>query len=121
MIRKQLCLLVLAAPFLSAPLVQADVQFEKAVPSPDSTQSWPPSAIQVWFTQPLDHNGSTLALRGPSGALTLSGFHVMDGRSLMASVGDRMPDGVYTIAWEARGTDGSSRKGEYNFTVKRVK
>ena len=112
--------LSLLALFLYAPLAHADVAFEKAVPSADSRQSWPPSTIRVWFTEPLRLEGSALSLRGPSGPVALSGLHVMEARSLMASVEDRMPDGVYTVTWDAAATEGSTKTGEFSFTLKRV-
>ena len=40
-------------------------------------------------------------------------------KSLMAVVNGDMPDGVYTVSWQAAGKDGHIQKGEFTFTVKR--
>ena len=89
------------------------------MPAADSTLTAPPPSIQVWLTEPPELEGSTLALRGPSGPITLIGLHVMSERSLMAMVADRMPDGVYTVTWQATGRDRRVYTGEFVFTLRR--
>jgi methionine-rich copper-binding protein CopC len=46
---------------------------------------------------------------------------VMGKMSLMASVGDAMPDGTYTVSWQSAGDDGHLQKGEFTFSVKQAK
>jgi methionine-rich copper-binding protein CopC len=107
--------LVLAVAGLA--ILQAHMKFEKAQPAADSTVTAAPSSIQVFFTQAPDVKVSKLELRGASGAIALTNLHAM-GKSLMATVADKMTDGVYTVAWQAAGTDGHVQKGEFKFTLK---
>ena len=99
--------------------MHADMRFDKATPAPDATLTAPPPSIQVWLTEPPELEGSTLALRGPSGQIMLIGLHVMSERSLMAMVADKMPDGGYTVSWQATSRDRRVQMGEFVFTLKR--
>jgi methionine-rich copper-binding protein CopC len=99
--------------------MHADMRFEKAAPAAGATVTAPPPSIQVWFTEAPELGASTLDLRGPSGPTKLTGLHVMDDRSLMAMVADKMPDGAYTVAWLVTARDGRVQKGELVFTLKR--
>jgi methionine-rich copper-binding protein CopC len=97
--------------------VLAHMKFESAVPAAGSTIAAAPSSIQVFFTEAPDMKVSKLELTGASGPIKLSGLHSMD-KSLMAMVSDKMPAGVYTVAWQAAGDDGHLQKGDYKFTLK---
>lgn len=105
---------------LLVPALAADMKFEKSMPALDSTITAPPIGIQVWFSEAPDVNVSTLDLAGPTGAVTLTNFHAMDDKSIMAMVADKMPDGVYTVAWQSAGDGGHVRKGDFKFTLKRA-
>ena len=112
--------LVLAITLACVPTLRADIRVEKAAPAVDSTVTAPPPSIQVWLTEAPELEGNTLALRGPAGPIKLTGFHVMAERSLMAMVADKMPDGVYTVAWQATGHNRVVQKGEFTFTLTRA-
>jgi len=91
-----------------------------AVPAADSTVTAAPSSIALTFTQAPDLSVSKLDLSGPSGVVGLTNLHVMDERTLMATVSGHMPDGSYTVAWQSAGDDGHVQKGTYSFTLKRA-
>lgn len=101
--------------------LSAHMKFDKADPAAKAALTAPPGSIQVWFTEAPDPKISKLDLKGPSGPVKLTGLHVMDKMSLMALVGDAMPDGAYTVSWQSAGDDGHVQKGEYTFSVRRPK
>jgi methionine-rich copper-binding protein CopC len=111
----------LAGALILGAVVQAHMKFDKATPAADSTITAPPSSLEVSFTQAPDAKVSKLTLSGPSGPVKLTGLHVMGEKSLMATVSDQMPDGVYTVSWQSAGKDGHVQKGDFKFTLKRAK
>lgn len=115
-----LLLAVCAAAMLGLVALDAHMKLAKSSPAAGATLTAPPADVRVWFTQAPDEKVSRLELRGPGGAVKLNGFHAMPDKSLMALVGDTMPDGAYTVAWQSAGDDGHVQKGSYTFTVKRV-
>jgi methionine-rich copper-binding protein CopC len=111
-------LLAMTATLLSVATLMAHMKFDKSAPAAGSTITAPPAGIQVWFSQMPDVKVSKLNLTGPAGTVTLTNFHAMSDKSLMATVADKMPDGAYTVSWQAAGDDGHIQKGEFKFTVK---
>jgi methionine-rich copper-binding protein CopC len=60
-------------------------------------------------------------MSGPSGPVTLTGFHVMaSDKSIMALVGQPLPNGRYTVRWQSAGDDGHVQKGQFAFTVRQT-
>jgi methionine-rich copper-binding protein CopC len=100
--------------------LSAHMKFDKAAPAAKSTVTAPPTSIQVWFSEAPDLKVSKLELKGAT-PIKLSELHVMDKTSLMAMITDPMPDGPYTVSWQAAGDDGHVQKGDFTFTVKRAK
>ena len=80
----------------------------------------PVRELRVWFSQEPDAALSKLELVGPNGALQVQGLHTMGEKDLMGSVVGTMPDGEYTVKWQAAGDDGHVLKGEWKFIVKRA-
>jgi methionine-rich copper-binding protein CopC len=114
-------IIAVAAVLALGSTLSAHMKFAKAAPAASSSVTAPPSSIQVWFTEAPDPKVSKLDLKGPAGPVKLTDLHVMDKMSLMALVGDAMPDGAYTVSWQSAGDDGHVQKGEFTFTVKRAK
>lgn len=112
--------LSLVAAFALGTTAFGHMAFQRAAPAADSTITAPPTTIQVWFTQAPDAKVSKLEMAGPGAAVPLTGVHVMDGTSLMATVGGQMADGVYTVSWQSAGDDGHVQKGQYRFTLRRA-
>jgi methionine-rich copper-binding protein CopC len=109
---------VVVLALASTTLLQAHMKLEKSEPAANAVLSKPASYVQVFFTEAPDLKVSKLDLKGPSAKTKLVQLHVMD-RSLMAMVEGDMPDGAYTVSWQAAGKDGHIQKGDFTFTVKR--
>jgi methionine-rich copper-binding protein CopC len=101
--------------------LSAHMKLEKTLPAADSTVTASPSSVQVWFSEAPDAKVSKVTITGPSGPVKITDVHVMDKTSLMAMVGGTMPDGRYTVAWQAAGDDGHLQKGQFVFNVKSAK
>jgi methionine-rich copper-binding protein CopC len=99
-------------------LLQAHMKLEKSEPAADAMLGAPPPHVQLFFTETPDLAVSKLEIKGPSDKTTLVKLHAM-GNSLMAMVEGDMPDGAYTVMWQAAGDDGHVQKGEIAFTLKR--
>jgi methionine-rich copper-binding protein CopC len=110
--------LVAVAMVIGASTLQAHMKLEKSEPAANAVVAKPLPHVQVFFTEAPDLKVSKLELKGPSDKTKLVQVHVMD-KSLMAVVDGEMPDGVYTVSWQAAGKDGHIQKGDFTFTVKR--
>lgn len=111
-------LLAVVLVLASTTLLQAHMKLEKSEPAANAVVTKPLPHVQVFFTEAPDLKVSKLELKGPSPATKLVQLHVMD-KSLMAVVEGEMPNGAYTISWQAAGNDGHIQKGDIAFTVKR--
>ncbi|MGE0451281.1 MAG: copper resistance protein CopC [Vicinamibacterales bacterium] len=109
----------LAVLSTSSALLQAHMKLEKSEPAADAVVKEPLKHVQVFFSEAPDLKVSKLEIKGPSAQTKLVQLHVM-GNSLMAMVEGDMPDGAYTISWQAAGDDGHIQKGEISFTLKRA-
>ncbi len=101
--------------------VFAHMAVARAVPARGARLAVSPASIQVWFTQEPDPSLSRLALIGPAGAVGLTAFRVNADKSIVASVGDTLADGQYTVRWQSAGDDEHVQTGEYAFTVQRAR
>jgi methionine-rich copper-binding protein CopC len=110
--------LVAVAMVIGAATLQAHMKLEKSEPAANAVVAGPPPHVQVFFSEAPDLKVSKLEIKGPSDKAKLVKLHVMD-KSLMAMVEGEMPDGTYTVSWQAAGKDGHIQKGDYTFTVKR--
>lgn len=108
----------LAVVSMSSELLQAHMHLEKSEPAANAVVKAPLQYVQVFFNEAPDLKVSKLEIKGPSDKTKLVQLHAM-GNSLMAMVEGDMPDGAYTISWQAAGDDGHIQKGEIAFTVKR--
>jgi copper resistance protein C len=119
--RKHFALFVAVVVVAFGAALSAHMKFEKAQPASDSTVTAAPASVQVWFSEAPDAKVSKVTITGPSGPVKIADVHVMDKTSLMAMVGGPMPDGRYTVAWQAAGDDGHLQKGQFVFNVKTAK
>lgn len=110
--------LVAIALFAGVATLQAHMKLEKSQPAANATIAQPQPHVQIWFSEAPDLAVSKMEIKGPSDKTRLVQLHVMD-KSLMAMVEGGMPDGVYTVTWQAAGKDGHIQKGDFTFTVKR--
>ena len=104
----------LSAVVLSV-IVQAHAKLEKSEPADKATLSAPPAHVELWFNEKPDVKTSKIALRSAAGPVKLGVVHSM------ADITGDMPDGAYTASWQTAGDDGHVLKGEFTFSLKRVK
>ena len=104
----------------TAPLVHAHMVLQKSEPTANAVLTTAPTQVLLSFNEAPDVKVSRMEIKGPSAATKLVTLHAMD-KSLMAMVQGDVPDGAYTIAWQAAGDDGHIQKGELAFSVKRAK
>ncbi len=99
-------------------LVHAHMVLQKSEPTANAVLTSPPSEVHLTFNEAPDLKVSKMDIKGLSGQPKLVNLHVTD-KSLMAAVQGDMPDGAYTVLWQAAGDDGHMQKGEVPFNVKR--
>jgi methionine-rich copper-binding protein CopC len=75
--------------------------------------------VQLWFNEAPDLKVSKIEVTGPAGKVELGPAHLMDAKTVMATIKGDVPDGKYTTSWRTAGKDGHIIKGEFAFTVKR--
>ncbi len=97
----------------------AHTKLQKSEPAANSTVTAPPPHVQLWFNEKPDLKVSKIEVTGPSGKLDLGPAHLMDPKTVMATIKGDVPDGKYTATWRTAGKDGHVIKGEFVFTVKR--
>ncbi|HEX9755511.1 MAG TPA: copper resistance CopC family protein [Gemmatimonadales bacterium] len=91
----------------------------KSAPAKDEVLAGPPTAIQLWFSEPTEPALSGITLLGPGRTkVVLAKVHKTDDpRSIVADIKDSTPIGVYTVDWRASGRDGHVIRGSYRFTI----
>ena len=107
-----------ALMLMGATTIEAHMKLEKSEPAANAVVAAPMPHVQIYFSEAPDLKVSKLEIKGTSPKTKLVQVHVME-KSLMAMVEGDMPDGVYTVSWQAAGDDGHVQKGDYTFTVKR--
>ncbi len=119
--RKTVVILVVALAVVTAPVLFAHMALSKSMPAADAVVATKPAAVQLWFSQAPDKAVSKLAVTGPSGAVTLGELTVGADKSLSAAVKGDMPNGAYTVAWQAAGDDGHVQKGTFSFSMQQTR
>lgn len=114
-----LVMVVTALALTSA--VFAHMKLARTLPAADSTVTAAPTQVQAWFTQAPDPKVSRLSLEGPSGTVKLGAVRAAEDKSLAAPIEGALPDGTYTVSWQAAGDDGHIQKGTFKFTVRQTR
>lgn len=109
----------LALTVIGTASLSGHTKLQKSEPAADSTVTAPPPHVQLWFNEAPDLKVSQIEVTGPAGKLELGPAHLMDAKSVMATIKGEVPDGKYTATWRTAGKDGHVIKGEFTFTVKR--
>lgn len=107
-----------ALVFAGSTAIQAHMKIVKTEPAANAVVSAPTSNIQIVFSEAPDLKVSKIEIKGPSTTTKLAPPQVTE-KSLAAAIQGDMPDGVYTVSWQAAGPDGHVQKGDFTFTVKR--
>jgi copper transport protein len=119
---RSLVVLLLAVVALALPAtVFAHANFDRAEPPPSSQLDQPPAQLQLWFSEPLDSSFSRVQLlNAQRDAVDRGDSHVSptDPNSLVVSLPDRLPNGVYTVAWRTlSAADGHTVNGAYPLII----
>ncbi|MEX0901460.1 MAG: copper resistance protein CopC [Pseudohongiellaceae bacterium] len=101
-----------ASPAQRTPLLGAEPEVSGIVTNA-------PRTLRLYFEALPDVPRSNVELEGPDGEmLTLRGIHTMGADDLMMEINDNVPNGEYTVRWNAYiGDDPTGYEGSYNFTV----
>ena len=115
-------LLLLMAWFASAMPAFAHAKIVRTLPADGSVNPLPPHEIQLWFTEPIVPEFSSVTLIDAVGhQITLNHLHidVADRRILFASLPtpDSLPAGVYNLTWNVLSPDGHYTRGYSVFGV----
>jgi methionine-rich copper-binding protein CopC len=103
--------------------VRAHAEYDHSNPASGTTVDSPPAIVEVWFTEDLDSNGTTLTVTGPDGARVDKGDAAVDlydpqRRHLTVSLNDGVGPGTYTVNWTSVSSeDGDTANGGFQFTV----
>ena len=112
-----LLLAVLAGPQLTF----AHAELDGAEPAPASAMAQAPRQLRLTFSEPLDGSFSRVQiLNSRSERVDRGDSRVSpdDAQVLTVSLVDRLPDGVYTVAWRSLSTfDGHPANGSYPLTI----
>lgn len=108
-------LLALAVPARAA----RHMKLTRAEPEQRGLVTASPTAIRLWFSEPVDAATSKITVGGPSGTVPLGPVTREAGTNapLVAKVEGTLVDGPYVVAWKAMSKDGHVVNGRYGFTV----
>lgn len=115
-------ILVVLAGFVLAPTRESSAHalLESADPGINASLREAPALISANFTEPLEHNFSTLEVYNPSGTRVDSGrpiFNSGDEKKMSTEVEGLTP-AIYTVVWKTLSqVDGHSYVGSYTFTL----
>lgn len=102
---------------LPATPVFAHANLERAEPIPGSALDQPPRELRLQFSEPLDAGFSKVqVLNDRREAVDRGDSHVApnDPRSMLVSLPDQLPNGVYTVSWRTlSAVDGHTVNGAY--------
>jgi copper resistance protein C len=120
MSRNQITRLAASLAFaLTTSAALAHAQLIKAIPAVGGTVA-SPGEIRLKFTEGVEPRFSGIALADTNGAsepLGAASVDPADGSALIATVGAKLPPGVYTVTWHAVSVDTHRTQGSFNFTV----
>lgn len=108
--------------FSGVRIVAAHAKFKSSTPVAGSTVAAPERVIAVYNNHdPLDASVSTLKVVDAAGAQVDAGDAKLDpadttGKTLIVSLKPGLPDGTYTVNWEAGAAD-AIETGSFQFTV----
>jgi copper transport protein len=114
-------LIALAIFALAPATVLAHANLDRADPAPGSQLDQPPHQLQLTFSEAVDDSFSRVQLLNSQGdAVDRGDSHVTpnDALSMVVTLPDQLPDGVYTVAWRTlSAVDGHTVNGAYPLIV----
>src|SRR5436305_12394867 len=112
---------VLLVALLLPATASAHANLERADPAPGTQLDQPPRQLQLFFSAAVDGSFSRVqVLNGQRDAVDRGDSHVApnDPRSLVVSLPDQLPNGVYTVSWRTESAvDGHTVNGAYPLIV----
>jgi copper transport protein len=114
-------LAVLCVTALMPATASAHANLDRADPPPGTQLDQPPRQLQLSFSEPVDGSFSRVQLLNVQrDAVDRGDSHVApnDTNSLVVSVTDQLPNGVYTVAWRTlSAVDGHTVNGAYPLII----
>ncbi len=105
---------------LTTAFAHAHAFLDTSEPSVGSTVTVPPSQVKIWFTERLQHDGSTIQVFDATGREVDRHDAKVDGKNelLMAVSLPKLPPGMYKVAWSAVAIDTHHTQGTFKFEVR---
>lgn len=111
-------LLVVLLMASTSPRVFGHAMLVRSQPSAKATLKEPPKNVQLWFSEELEVQFSSIVVTDQNGK-RVDRNDISPGeskKSLQISLED-LSGGVYTVEWKALSTDEHTMKGKFSFTV----
>lgn len=114
-------LIVFAASVMFTGRVLAHALLVRSVPESNAVLSQPPATIELWFSEPIESDFSSIRILASSGGEIALGTQTVDPNDpahLIVVVGEIIEPGSYTVAWRTLSrTDGHEWLASFPFTV----
>ena len=107
-----LCFAIVAQAFAHAQLVSSS-------PPANGMAMPPPTELTLKFSEGIELKFTAVKVKGPDGAAVKTGplkFDANDATLLIVPLASPLPDGEYTVNWQALAKDGHKTKGHYTFS-----
>jgi methionine-rich copper-binding protein CopC len=125
LVKPSVALALLAMVFVAGPvrLVFAHAEPERGNPAINGTVSAVPAIVEIWFSEEVDTEETTIAVFGPDGTQVDLGDSTVDlndpeHKHVTVSLKPDLPAGIYTVEWETLSAeDRDEASGSYTFTV----
>jgi len=108
------------AVLAAAPAAKKHTHLERSEPGKDSTITVAPTAIKLWFSEPVQIRVTTVRITGAdSTALVLSPARMGTGAHapVILDISGQVAPGRYGVAWRTMSRDGHAVNGTFSFTL----
>jgi methionine-rich copper-binding protein CopC len=116
--RLGITLTLVAASLASAGAAYVHLTLIDSRPKEASVIAESPPEIWLRFNQRLDLSKSSIAMRGPGGAVKLDKPVAPDSLAMSAKLKESLGPGEYTVSWLATPYEDHAVRGRYKFTVR---
>ena len=113
---------VVAALFGAVPIASAHAAPERANPPINGTVPVAPAVVEIWFSEEVQSEGTTIQVIGPGGIQVDLGDAAVDlqdpnRQRVTVSLRSGLGPGAYTVQWVSVAADGHEERGGYLFRV----
>ena len=112
-----LAVLILVAPGLAPPAL-AHARLVQAVPAVNGMAMPPPTELRLTFSEAVEPSFTKVRVTGPDKKPVATGTPSLDQNdkaTVVVPLAEPLPDGDYTVDWQALSADGHKTKGSYGF------